>query len=153
MPEGVSMRKILRPSIAIVALVLAVGYCGWTAVAIHSNYISPKDRAEKRFVSDLNSDLGVSSSGGYKDGQATITVYRVLDADRQASVRAGLVRTLARHRDQRPATVKSVRIQFCRDYDDHEVLAEFEIPAVITPELEREWGEDPLHPSTRRAPP
>jgi hypothetical protein len=150
---GIHMRKV-RPAL-IVMVVLFVGYCSWIGVAIHKNYVNPKDREEKRFVNDLNSGLGGafggSSSWDYKDGQMIITVYRVLEPDQQGSLKASLVRILASKRDEIPANVKSVRLRFRRDYDDKEVIAEFDFPAVITPDMEREWGEDPRNPSTRKA--
>jgi hypothetical protein len=134
--------------VAAVLLLLGIGY-----MALLYNYYgwSPENREGKRFFNDFNQKLGANSYWGYKDGQATITVYRALTADQQASIKARLVQLLAEKRDDLPDGVKSVRLRFYRDYDDDTVLAEFEIPAVITPEMEREWGKDPRHPSTERA--
>lgn len=60
---GIHMRKV-RPAL-IVMVVLFVGYCSWIGVAIHKNYVNPKDREEKRFVNDLNSGLGVPSGAAH----------------------------------------------------------------------------------------
>jgi hypothetical protein len=142
--------------ITAVVVVLFLGYCAWTAVLVYRNYLSPKDHEERRFVNDLNNGLGSAFGGSsyweYKNGQAIITVYHVLEPEQRASVRAVLVKALAHQRDDIPAGLKSVMLRFCRDYHDEDVIAEFEVPAVITQELERDWGEDPRNPSTRRSP-
>jgi hypothetical protein len=144
--------RSVRVLVVVAVPVLLAAYACWSAIAIYRTYMYPKDREERRFANDLNSDLGtalgISCSWDYKQGEVIITTYRVLHPADQASVRAGLLRLLARSQQKRPASVTSVRLRFCRDPKDREAVAEFELPAVISPEKAAEWAEDPGSPAT-----